>query len=579
MTNKYRDTIVWGWDTETNEGPPISLQVFSEDSGVEKLWMVTGANILKTYIRFVDKLPSNSTHVMYAHNLKFDLTSLFWPIKEQLVRVNGFDFIYEDWEISGVHGSPSFAKLWNPHKKTSVYLLDSFLWFQTSLEKAADLVCPDLPKLPKPEGLGTKNFKRTDSIFYDYAMRDAEVSYHLGKVVQGFHQEFDISQALTLAHMASKIFLTHFLKNMIMQPPVDWIVAAQKSYHGGKNNLIPGGAPKWHGNVCALDISSAYPYAMTQLPSFSNAKLFKKTKIRASNKRTYTNGGVPRFGVYLVSGETAQCNWPAIFDDKFKPIRGKFNDVWVNSFDLNAALSEDEVKLTSIHGFHYDHAQDRKESPFAAYVKDFYNRKQTATDPIQRYLYKTVLNSLYGKFIQTTAKEDETTGERYFEAGNMYHPFIASAITGHTRNYIHAIEHEFKTIHTATDGVFAYNKRTIPAQVRRFNKKHVGDGELGSLQFEGLGDLLLLRNKLYILYGETGFPSKYFKGKTITKYAMHGFQSSVYELERLVANNIRHYTANRPNQLRESLKSKTGKIPNKFENREMVLKIGKIEVA
>lgn len=580
MTNYYIDTHIWGWDTETNQGPPISLQFYTEDLGTKSdLFMVNEDTVLPKFIKYLDKLPSKTTHAMFAHNLKFDLPSVLWPLHKQLIRRNGFDFTVGQWHFSGVHGSPSFARLYNPSRKTTVYLLDSLLWFQTTLAKAAELVCPNLPKLKEPKGLGTRTFRSTDRTFAAYAMRDAEVSYHLGKVIQGFHREFDISQSLTLAHMASKIFRKHFLRRTLEQPSERILIGAQQSYHGGKNNVLPGHFPMWHQDVASLDISSAYPYAMSQLPSFSNEKLYVKTRIKAADKRTYNNG-VPKFGVYLISGKTDDCQWPSLFDRKFKPIRGRFSDVWVNGFDLNAALKAGEVRLTQIEGYIYDHRRDRFESPFANFVNDFYQRKETATDPVNRYMYKTILNSLYGKFIQTTEKEDETTGERFYEAGGMYHPFIASAITAHTRHYIHDIEHTFSAIHTATDGIFAPNSRNLPKVLRDYNKANDHAEGLGSLKFETTGDLLLLRNKLYILYSDDGkLQSKYFARKSIAKYALHGFQSNVYELEKLVASNRRRYENTRPNQLRESLKSKGVKVPNNFETRSMVLKVGPITVA
>jgi len=581
MTNYYIDTYVWGWDTETNSGPPISIQFYTEDLGTKSdLFMVNKDNVLSTFIKYIDKLQSKTFHVMYAHNLKFDLPSLLWPMHTELIKRNGFDFNVGAWNFTGVHGAPSFCRIYNASRKTTIYLLDSFLWFQTSLAKAADLVCPHLPKLKEPIGLGTKNYSRSDKTFVSYAMRDAEVSYHLGKVIQGFHSEFDISQSLTLAHMAAKIFRKHFLRRTLEQPSEEIMLGAQQSYHGGKNNMIPNSSPMWHTNVASLDISSAYPYSMSQLPSFSNEDLYKKARVKASDKRTYSNG-VAKFGVYLISGITSDCNYPSLFDRSFNPIRGAFKEIWVNSFDLNAAIKADEVKLTSISGYFYDHHKDRHDSPFHSFVTDFYQRKEGATNPVNRYMYKTVLNSLYGKFIQTTRKEDETTGETIYEAGGMYHPFIASAITAHTRNYIHDIEHSFNAIHTATDGIFAPNNKAMARKLTSFNKTNETIKGLGELKHETSGDLLLLRNKLYILYSDTEgtISSKYFKNKLISKYALHGFQSSVYTLEELVAGYRRKYQTTRPNQLRESMKSKGARIPNNFETRDMVLKIGPIGLA
>jgi hypothetical protein len=100
---------------------------------------------------------------------------------------------------------------------------------------------------------------------------------------------------------------------------------------------------------------------------------------------------------------------------------------------------------------------------------------------------------------------------------------------------------------------------------------------LGSLQIEGRGDLVLLRNKCYILYAPEGkTPSQFFKGKRIHKYAKHGFQGGIYDLERIVAHGGRQYTATRPRRLREAIKS--GATVNEFFTRAYVLKVGQIGV-
>jgi hypothetical protein len=69
-------------------------------------------------------------------------------------------------------------------------------------------------------------------------------------------------------------------------------------------------------------------------------------------------------------------------------------------------------------------------------------------------------------------------------------------------------------------------------------------------------------------------PSLVFKGKHILKYALHGFQGRVTDLERLIASNRRKYSVSRPNRLKESLKR--GLTPNEFIKREYTLKVGPV---
>jgi hypothetical protein len=155
-------------------------------------------------------------------------------------------------------------------------------------------------------------------------------------------------------------------------------------------------------------------------------------------------------------------------------------------------------------------------------------------------------------------------------AGGMFHPFIASAITARPRAYIHQIEHAHEAIHTATDGIYTYKKN-----VQRVPMMPKANKGLGSLQVEGAGDLLLLRNKLYILYSAEGkIESQALPGKRIAKYAKHGFQGSVFDLERLALTGDRAYSVTKPNQLRESIQRKLD--VNRFQERKRTLNVGEI---
>jgi len=570
------DVIVHGADSETYHGKPMTLQFYSEDTDYEECLWVDEHTATTGFFEWANTLQRHCLHIVYCHNLEFDLPEFFWDFKEGLITAGG-DYDIElgnGWRVRGVYGKPTFTRLTNRRQNRSVMILDSALWFQTTLAKAAEIVCPDLPKLKRPKNLGSKKFGMNDDKFYQYAMRDSIIAYQCGKVIQTLVKEFDIMQPVSLADMAAKIFRHHFLRRRIPACGNMLTKASMNSYHGGKNNVVKGMAPGWHMNITGIDIKSAYPLGMSQLPSMSVERNYHRMKMTRKQPRE-----VEPLGVYKVSGEAFECNWPVIFEHNFRPIQGKFCDVWIQGIELNEALRSGEISISKIRGHYYDTDKDSYDSPFSSYCAEFYRRKETEKDPVLKYMYKIILNSVYGKFIQTHKQSriiytdcdtQETTETHDLVAGGMFHPFIASAICAHTRAYIHQVEHEHKAIHTATDGIFTRYKRIRSVPM-------APESGLGSLEIEARGDLVLFRNKCYILYSPDGeTKSQYFKGKRIKKFAKHGFQGSVYDLEKCVAHNVRKYKHTRPNKLRESIKR--GLAVNDFVEREANLKVGPIMV-
>lgn len=548
---KETPAIVIGFDSETLQGPPITLQFFAPDvKRVTGCYFIGKRRAIDVFIAQIEKLPAGH-YRMYGHNLEFDMLSVLWECREA-IRDGNIDLRIGNWEITGRYSKPIFAVF--DDGKRYIELVDSFLWFMSSLEKAGSLVCPDLPKLVRPAGLGTTLYKSTDTGFVEYAMRDAEVAYHLGQAIEKFHDELEVPSQISLASMAAAVFRLRYMRNNIYQPPLyNWMVGAAAAYHGGVNRVRPGSAPAWHKNVTALDISSAYPHALTFLPSFEDPNGYKAYKSRKAQGIK----SVPDIGIYCISGIAKNCDWPALYDHNFKGLSGSVRDVWITGFELNNSLKHKEIKLTAISGYYYESKRGDGYSPFGAYVGDFYRLKSDAAEAVMRYMYKIILNALTGKLIQTSPDYTLVDGKlvKIHRAGGLYHPFAAGLTTGHTRAHIHDVEHEYEAIHTATDGVF------VPGRRRGATKK-----VLGSVVSEGFGDLALFRNKTYIFYSDTpsdgSYPSQIFADRHILKCARHGFQGTVLDLERMLVTSDRTYRTNKPIKLKTALKQ--GETPNKF---------------
>jgi hypothetical protein len=567
------DKIIYGGDTETVNGKPNSMQFYSEDVACDVMIFCNEKDARKKFFKFIDTLRDRTIHVIYVHNLSFDLIEFLWGIHERLIENSGeFDFDSDGYTVRGIYGAPTFCTLRKGSHKC-VHLCDSFSFYRGSLAQAAMLYCPDLPKLRRPLDIGTRRYTAKDANFVEYAMRDAQVTYHVGRAIEELHHEFDLKQCVSIADMAARIFRHRFLTYTIPQPAQDVIYAGLDAYHGGKNNLTV--APGWYRKVRGIDISSAYPHAMRDMPAFSNGRLYRSFRSKQAGRLRE----VPEYGVYCIRGTVDQCKWPSLFSHAFKPLCGSVEGVWIQGFELNEAIRSGEVRLTKIHGYYYDAERDAQSPALRGFCDDFYARKQNEKDKVRRYGYKLILNSISGKFIQTRKRtlkayvnidsmEVSTASE--LVAGGMCHPFIAAAITAHTRARIHGLEHKYEALHTATDGIFT--------QCRPGRDVVTGDADkLGQLTQDSEGDLMIVRNKCYIMYDDAGErKSAAFKGKKISKFALHGFQGSVADLEKMIATGRRRYTVNKPNRLKQSLAR--GLTPNEFIKREMTLKVGPIPV-
>lgn len=574
--------MIYGGDTETMAGQPISFQFYGEHCE-DMIFLSDPDRATSTFLKWCKARPSRMLHVVYVHNLEFDMVSFFWDRRIDLVstRSGEFDFYVNGWHITGAYGAPTFARITDPGENRTIMLVDSFSYYRASLAKAAEVFCPGLPKLERPEGLGEKRFTKKDEGFSEYAMRDSVIAYHIGCSLETLHDEFNISQTVSVADMAARIFRHRFMEQNIPQPPRPVIEASMAAYHGGKN-LLPV-EPGWYMGVTALDISSAYPHAMHGFPSFYHANLYKE--FRALRPRS-----VPDIGVYTVSGRVIGCKWPSLFSHDFKPLSSRqVYHLCVAGYELNEAIRSGEFKPSSVSGIFYEAEKDKSDPPLRRFVDDFYARKQTEKDKPKRAMYKFILNSISGKFIQTRKNNKATViyvdsdkdanlkvaEEADMVAGGMFHPFIAAQITAHTRARIHQVEHAFEAIHTATDGIYTQHRPTAQ-KLKEINRSAIRTTGLGEVVEEGHGDLLLFRNKTYVLYAdsdstEEGTPSKSFAGKTILKYALHGFAGTVFDIERLAAHGKRTYNTTRVNRLRASVKS--GATPNEFRKQAYTLQV------
>jgi hypothetical protein len=531
---------IFGGDTETCDGKPITLQICS-DNLIPELFWVTPKTILPVFLAYCEAhVSQGETGVFYFHNLDFDLVALLYGTDLSRFRDTEFSFVHRNWRLNIFCGKRYFAKLKRGHKK-QVYIIDSGGFLPFSLKKIAEELRLPVKKLPPPEGLGEKNFKPEDKEFTAYALNDSLVQFHVGKWIYDLHEKFDIKISVSLPQFAGYLFRSQFLRSedCIELPPTEIIRAALLSYHGGKNGMyVP---PGRYENCSEIDLNSAYAFAMKNLPSFLEGE-YKEVD-------SYTPGYE---GIFCVTGET-ECPYGVIFNHDFKPIHGKFQNIWTTSYELAEALAHGEVKIRSCRGYVWIPESIR--NPFGEYVDYFYAKKKETPKTNSLYtFYKLGMNTLYGKTIQAVEVVNEETRASDYEteidkagklkvkrinksyrAGGLFNPFIATLITGKVRAMIHSMEHKFKALHTATDSV----KTQLPITGE--------SGELGGYKLEVKGDCLLFRNKLYLHYDGKMSDNK------LVKFALHGFMGKASNLLDLYQRREQDYKVDHLFKIKEAL--------------------------
>ena len=550
----------WGADFETVNGEPYSLQICENGKDAKLIW-VNKKNVLHKFISYFKKhIVKHKLNVVYFHNLNFDLSVLLYQFHKEFLGHISLETEVDGVEIEAVLGSITFAKFTfsyeekNSKGMTVLWVLDSLSFMSGgSLKFWAEKLHLPFKKLPVPKGIGEKKLKSKK--FINYAKQDCIVQWHLASWILDRHKEYNVAPCVSSAQFSMRVFRSSFFKKDTLIPyiPKRALEGCVLSYHGGRNGFYVD-RPTLFKNCAEVDISSAYPYAMTKLPNFNHCS-YKRTK--------ELKNGIE--GIYQITGIYLGCKYPVIFTHNFKEIeKNSIFKIWVTSYELRAVIKEKSVKdLKILDGYIIEESNEEKYkyNPFKDFVNTFYNKKETSDNFQQRLMYKIILNSLYGKFIQTTLDDDnvleeeekpkeptisleadgsikllnDNAGNKEYIAGGMFNLMIATLITGYTRVYLHRLEHKYQAIHSSTDSIKCNAKRL---------EKDLPKG-LGTYKLECVGDCLILRNKLYLHYNEKG---------EIKKFALHGFSGKKEQLLELVTNKKNTYKVNRMLKVREAYK-------------------------
>lgn len=525
----FREWTIAGADTETVRGRPYVFQLYSrahpKGSGV---WRVSERTVTDRFLEILLTYPTRTA--IYAHNLEFDLPVLMFTIREPFFSQSAF-VLDAEFQGAKIHAEFLFGKVNYAEVKMrgkEYRIFDTFAFFKSSLEELAQRFGLP-PKLPKPRKLGEIYYQGEEwQSFKRYALRDAEIAEALGHHIQEFHRLYDVRLSLSAPQLSARIFRHRFIPQGSCIPacPKEWDSAAVLSYHGGKNGLyVP---PGIYPGVRLYDINSAYPFAFTRLPNFLECEY-------VSSK----HGRNPA-GIYCVSGDSEGDDYGILRHHDFSEIKGSFSGTWITGYELQLANRTLSQRLHILEGVYIDQWRRASHNPLGDFARYFYAKKSEERGPLREF-YKIVLNSLYGKFIQTTGNRQvpvlgladgkivEGVPEQ-FTAGGLWNPMIASLITGYVRAYLGELEIRYNALHSSTDSIMT--RSLCPTGT-----------EMGQLSLKAEGTALLLRPKLYLLWNAKN---------ELTSFALHGYHGSLRHFVSMMRSGKRLYFHRRMRKFKES---------------------------
>lgn len=360
----------------------------------------------------------------------------------------------------------------NNHKITHY---DASQFFYSSLDKAASewlgkekLQDADTSRFGLDENRELNQYiKDNYEMIRTYAERDAKLVRDLWREFceKAVKDDIPINKPFSTGFIAQAYFENHADKKPGFRSN-DFQKLAMKTYAGGRFEIFKRGT---FDAVTGYDINSAYPYHMVDLPDLDSCKIhyFSEdttdfdietlTKFDLGMVRmtvTTNEGKVQPFGI-----KDGIRQFPRLVD---YPIA-------VTLPELQMALRYDMIHSIDVHEAFTVETVDGTNYPFR-YNKELYRLRQQekAKGNNQRqHLLKIILNSLYGKFIQTTPKRREVDydyelkskeidGEEIYkekvlqsgqlpraiedkriveqiESGKLFNPFLASHICALTR--------------------------------------------------------------------------------------------------------------------------------------------------
>jgi len=247
-----------------------------------------------------------------------------------------------------------------------------------------------------------------------------------------------IARSYLLAYKEIKVkdlqYKSIFKKSKYFNELLDY---SMRAYHGGKIESYVLGYIK---KAKISDETSAYPYALSQLPKLTN-------KVHYSKEPKFLNNFYYAFIKCDIIINNEKFIHPIIVKNPINNANispyGYIENVIITKFEYDYLIKNGiEVIIKDFYGVeHIDGVFPYRNLVY--YL--FENRiKYSKTNMSVSEMFKTIINSLYGITFELTDIFKEQEGEILWEgyrAGDFFNPVIASYITAFTRTYISEVSY------------------------------------------------------------------------------------------------------------------------------------------
>lgn len=454
--NKRKKAII-GLDTETKEtgkGNIPFLITFYTEEGRDGYSLIDESNWLEvltsSYFR-------NSINFFY--NLQFDA--------EGLLRLLDDDFItqiYFNKSTELTHNGKEYKIKYIPKKYLwigelgynskgkkrvmhSYVFYDLYQYFRTSLDKAGEKYL----NLHKSGDYGAdmdyerfENDEEYKQTIIEYCIRDSEICCKLAVKLFSFFVDQGYSNFISSASLSEEYFRRYGLSIPAIQEDV-----ARRfldCYYGGRFEVLKRGTWK---NMKEYDINSAYPAVMKSMPILT----------KDYNVKRYDGWDYPLYGSYEIDMEIPDSSYYGLL-----PKRQRDGLIIFPTGRMQTIVTYPELEFIDHLGLDYSiissvEIYDESAAPLLSEpIAELYEQKNKAKkehDDLTYQQVKIILDSLYGKFIQSTQQtslellrpedaDDEDlvdingviykiVGKDTFKLGRLFCPIYASYITAAVR--------------------------------------------------------------------------------------------------------------------------------------------------